>query len=172
LRLRCWNEWKGIRTGSSSHGSGWYWMLSGLPVALSMKSREAGAKGVWWGSARWSMARFSPGPVYMSSERELDSTPLPLRLWNGGAWLASRMPTELRGFHRPKCFTRRIVFSPCSRKSRTKDRKGVSTGCAGAVEAVLGKGWPRAGVSEKALRPYGDIDICVRPEQFKLAERF
>jgi hypothetical protein len=39
------------------------------------------------------------------------------------------------------------------------------------VEAVLAKGWATAGLySAKALRPYGDIDICVRPEQFKLAE--
>jgi len=39
------------------------------------------------------------------------------------------------------------------------------------VEGVLAKGWATAGMySERALRPFGDIDICVRPEQFKLAE--
>lgn len=39
------------------------------------------------------------------------------------------------------------------------------------VEAVLAKGWATAGLyTERALRPYGDIDICVRPEHFKLAE--
>lgn len=39
------------------------------------------------------------------------------------------------------------------------------------VDAVLAKGWATAGLySERALRPYGDIDICVRPEDFKAAE--
>jgi hypothetical protein len=35
----------------------------------------------------------------------------------------------------------------------------------------LAKGWAVAGLySERALRPYGDIDICVRPEEFELAQ--
>jgi hypothetical protein len=39
------------------------------------------------------------------------------------------------------------------------------------IEAVLAKGWAVAGLySERALRPYGDIDICVRPEEFELAQ--
>lgn len=39
------------------------------------------------------------------------------------------------------------------------------------VEAILAKGWAAAGMyPERALRPYGDIDICVPPEHFKLAE--
>src|SRR4029450_8328870 len=39
------------------------------------------------------------------------------------------------------------------------------------IEGVLAKGWATAGMySERALRPYGDIDICVRPEHYKLAE--
>lgn len=39
------------------------------------------------------------------------------------------------------------------------------------IEGVLAKGWATAGMySSKALRPYGDMDICVRPAQFKLAE--
>jgi hypothetical protein len=38
------------------------------------------------------------------------------------------------------------------------------------VDAVLAKGWATAGMyAQRALRPYGDIDICMRPEQFKLA---
>jgi hypothetical protein len=39
------------------------------------------------------------------------------------------------------------------------------------VDAILAKGWAVAGLyPERALRPYGDIDICVPPEQFKLAQ--
>jgi hypothetical protein len=39
------------------------------------------------------------------------------------------------------------------------------------VEAVLAKGWATAGMySDRALRPYGDIDICVRQQDFKITE--
>jgi Uncharacterised nucleotidyltransferase len=39
------------------------------------------------------------------------------------------------------------------------------------VEAILAKGWAVAGLyPERALRPYGDIDICVRPERFALVQ--
>ncbi len=38
------------------------------------------------------------------------------------------------------------------------------------VDAVLAKGWATAGIySIRALRPFGDIDICVSPEKFRLA---
>lgn len=39
------------------------------------------------------------------------------------------------------------------------------------IDGVLAKGWASAGIySSRALRPYGDIDICVRAEHFKTAE--
>jgi hypothetical protein len=39
------------------------------------------------------------------------------------------------------------------------------------VDAVLGKGWAMAGTyTHRALRPYGDIDICVRSPHFKCAK--
>lgn len=39
------------------------------------------------------------------------------------------------------------------------------------IDAVLAKGWAAAGMyPERALRPYGDIDLCVRPEHMKAAE--
>jgi hypothetical protein len=39
------------------------------------------------------------------------------------------------------------------------------------VEPILVKGWAAAGVyPEEGMRPYGDIDLCVRPEQFGSAE--
>src|SRR5580765_194971 len=41
---------------------------------------------------------------------------------------------------------------------------------AAGIEAILAKGWAVAGLySERALRPYGDIDLCVRPAQLELA---
>jgi hypothetical protein len=39
------------------------------------------------------------------------------------------------------------------------------------VDSVLAKGWVAAGLyTDHSLRPYGDIDICIRPGQFKLAQ--
>ena len=40
-----------------------------------------------------------------------------------------------------------------------------------SVDAVLAKGWAAAGLyPDRALRPYGDIDICIHPSHYKLAE--
>jgi hypothetical protein len=39
------------------------------------------------------------------------------------------------------------------------------------IEGILAKGWvAAANYSDSGLRPTGDMDICVRPENFKLAE--
>ncbi|HEV7397876.1 MAG TPA: nucleotidyltransferase family protein [Pyrinomonadaceae bacterium] len=39
-----------------------------------------------------------------------------------------------------------------------------------SIEAILVKGWAAANLyPEKALRPYGDIDLCVRPSDYKSA---
>lgn len=43
---------------------------------------------------------------------------------------------------------------------------------ASQVDAILAKGWAAARLyGDHSLRPYGDIDICIRPGQFKLAEQ-
>jgi hypothetical protein len=43
---------------------------------------------------------------------------------------------------------------------------------AASVEAILAKGWAAAGFySNRDLRPCGDIDICVRPSDFQLAQQ-
>ena len=40
-----------------------------------------------------------------------------------------------------------------------------------SVEAILAKGWAVAGLyPSRTLRPYGDIDICVRPKDYRLVE--
>ena len=40
------------------------------------------------------------------------------------------------------------------------------------IEPILVKGWAAArAYPEQGLRPYGDIDLCVRPEQFAAAEK-
>lgn len=40
-----------------------------------------------------------------------------------------------------------------------------------SVDAVLAKGWAAAGLyPDRTLRPYGDIDVCIRPEHYRRAE--
>jgi Uncharacterised nucleotidyltransferase len=40
------------------------------------------------------------------------------------------------------------------------------------IDAILGKGWAAASLySDTALRPYGDIDLCVRPEHYEKTEK-
>lgn len=40
-----------------------------------------------------------------------------------------------------------------------------------SIDAVLAKGWAAAGLyPERALRPYGDIDLCIHPRHYKLAK--
>src|ERR1700682_1574110 len=41
-----------------------------------------------------------------------------------------------------------------------------------SLEAILAKGWVAAGLyPDRTLRPYGDIDICVRAEDYKLVAK-
>jgi hypothetical protein len=41
-----------------------------------------------------------------------------------------------------------------------------------SIEGLLVKGWAAASLyPDRALRPYGDIDLCVRPRQLKAAEQ-
>lgn len=45
-----------------------------------------------------------------------------------------------------------------------------STFCSAGIEPLLVKGWTVARLyPEQGLRPYGDIDLCVRPSDFNLA---
>jgi putative nucleotidyltransferase-like protein len=39
-----------------------------------------------------------------------------------------------------------------------------------SIDAILAKGWAAASYYQDNLRPAGDIDICVRPGQYKLAQ--
>lgn len=40
-----------------------------------------------------------------------------------------------------------------------------------SVDVLLAKGWAAAGLyPERTLRPYGDIDLCIHPRHYKLAE--
>jgi hypothetical protein len=82
----------------------------------------------------------------------------------GGELQNSPAATELRQAYR--------LYTLQSRTNKTKIEKVFTTLRAARVECILIKGWAAARYyPEKGLRPYGDIDICVRKEDYRQAER-
>jgi len=138
-----------------------------------MKSREAARKGSLVAEVLAGAWRASALPSLQISERELDEV-TPLLYDSGTAALGWRRvcQTELRGSSSAEVLHQAYrLQSLQSEIHEQKIAKVFRLLRQAQVEAVLGKGWATAGMyAEKALRPYGDIDICVRPEQFKLAE--
>src|SRR6185295_16999471 len=137
-----------------------------------MKSTEAARKGNL-------VARLLAGswreasPTVEITERELDEI-TPLLYASGTAALGWRRvsKTVLRD-----CSSAEVLHQAYRLQSlqseihEQKIEKVFSLLRQAQVDAVLGKGWATAGTyAGMALRPYGDIDICVRPEHFKSAE--
>jgi len=138
-----------------------------------MKSKEAVRKGSLVAKVLAGAWRGSVFPTLEISERELDEV-TPLLYDSGTAALGWRRvrQTPLRD-----CSSAEVLHHAYRLQSlqseihEQKIKKVFSLLRQAQVEAVLAKGWATAGMyAEKALRPYGDIDLCVRPEHFKVAE--
>jgi hypothetical protein len=138
-----------------------------------MKSREATRKGNLVAEVLAGAWRGSAFPTLQISERELDEI-TPLLYDSGTAALGWRRisKTSLQ-----ECSAGEILHQAYRLQSlqaeihEEKIKKLFSLLRQAQVEAVLAKGWATAGMyAERALRPYGDIDICVRPDHFKLVE--
>lgn len=138
-----------------------------------MTSRDALRKGSLVAqvlSGAWRSSSFRPLTL---SEADLDEV-TPLLCGSGAAGLAWRrlVNTDLQGTssaqvlhqaYRLQSLQAEIVEQKVEKVFRLLRQS--------RVDAVLAKGWLAAAIySDTALRPYGDIDICVRPEHFKLAE--
>lgn len=138
-----------------------------------MKSREATRKGSLVAEVLAGAWRGSALPGLQISERELDEV-TPLLYDSGTAALGWRRisKTPLRGSSSAEVLHQAYrLQSLQSEIHEQKIAKVFRLLRQAQVQAVLGKGWATAGMyAEKALRPYGDIDICIRPEHFKLAE--
>jgi hypothetical protein len=138
-----------------------------------MKSREAARKGSLVAEVLAGAWRASALPSLQISERELDEV-TPLLYDSGTAALGWRRvsKTPLRNSSSAEVLHQAYRLQSLQSEIHEQEIAKVFRLLRQAqVEAVLGKGWATAGLyAEKALRPYGDIDICVRPEHFKLAE--
>lgn len=81
----------------------------------------------------------------------------------GGELHDSKAASELREAHR--------LYTLQSRVNITRIEKVFTLLRAASVEPILIKGWAAARhYPEPGLRPYGDIDVCVRKENYQSAE--
>jgi len=137
-----------------------------------MKSKEALHKGTLVAEVLAGSWRNSGVPTLQMTEIELDAvTPL---LYDSG--------TAALGWHRLKQTPLRTSASAQilhqayrlqslqSEIHAQKIEKVFRLFREAGVAGVLAKGWAAAGLyGDRTLRPYGDIDVCVRPEHYKLA---
>lgn len=148
-------------------------VLAVSPRPLRMKSKEALRKGnlvaeILAGSWRQPVVTTLP-----LSEAELDEV-TPLLYDSGTAGLGWRRMSNTPLRNSSSAEVLHQAYRLQSLQSEIHEQKIERVfrlfGEAG-VEAVLAKGWATAGTYiDRALRPYGDLDICVPPEHFKLAE--
>jgi hypothetical protein len=109
---------------------------------------------------------------------ELEATELdriaPLLLRSGAAALGWRRVrrSELRDVAAAKEL--RQAYRRCALQNTLNQQtieRAIAILRSAGVEPILVKGWAAARLyPEMGLRPYGDIDLCVRPEQFAAAE--
>jgi hypothetical protein len=117
--------------------------------------------------------RLNPPALHLSS-RDLEKI-APILLRSGAAGLGwrrlcggelqdSAAAKELRQAHR--------LYTLQSRINKTKIEKVFTALRTADVEPILIKGWAAARhYPEQGLRPYGDIDVCVRKEDYRRAEQ-
>lgn len=138
-----------------------------------MKSKEALRKGNLVAEILSGAWRSSDVPPLLISESDLDAV-TPLLYDSGTAALGWRRisRTPLRNSNSAEVLHQAYRLQSLQSEIREQKVEKVFRLLRQAqVEPVLAKGWATAGMyTERALRPYGDIDICVRPEDFKLTE--
>lgn len=117
--------------------------------------------------------RTSDLPSLEISELELDEV-TPLLYGSGAAALGWRRVSQTKLKHSPSAELLHQAYRLLSLQSDIHEQKIERVFRLlreASVDAILAKGWAAAGLyPERALRPYGDIDICIHPQHYKLAE--
>ena len=118
----------------------------------------------------WRSSEFPPLDL---SEAELDEV-TPLLYGSGAAALGWRRLSNTNLRETPSAEVLHQAYRLLSLQSEIHEQKIEKVFRLlreAAVDAVLGKGWAAAGLyPDRPLRPYGDIDICIRPQHYRLAE--
>ncbi len=115
--------------------------------------------------------RHSPPPPSLSPAALIEVTPLLLGTGAAGlGWWRVRSSELLTS---PAAQELRQAYRLYTLQAGRKERQivqAITRLRAVGVEPLLVKGWAVARLyPERALRPYGDIDLCVRPEQYAVA---
>ena len=117
--------------------------------------------------------RDSGAPSLDISEQELDEV-TPLLYGSGAAALGWRRVSETELKNSPSAELLHQAYRLISLQSAIHEEKIERVFRSlreASVDAILAKGWAAAGLyPERALRAYGDIDLCIRPQHYKLAE--
>lgn len=141
-----------------------------------MKSREnphKGNKGSLVAEVLSGSWRGSAGQTLLMTESELDAvTPL---LYDSGTaalgWYRIRETSLRTSSSAEVLHSAYRLQSLQSEIHEQKIEKVFRLFREAGIESFLAKGWATAGMyGAPGLRPYGDLDICVRPEHFEAAE--
>ncbi len=139
-----------------------------------MKSREAVRKGKLVAELLSGSWRTSAFPHLQFSETDLDEV-TPLLYDSGTASLGWRRisKTDLKDCPSGEVLHQAYrLISLQSEIHEQKIEKLFRLFREAQIDAVLAKGWATAGIyPERTLRPYGDIDICVRSQHLKLVQK-
>ncbi len=136
-----------------------------------MRSGYENQRGVWVAEALAGAWRPSPPPLHLSRVALADVVPLLLGSGGGAlGWWRVRS-SDLRTC--PPAFQLQQAYRLHTLQAALHEREIIQTiGLlrSSGLEPLLAKGWAVTRLyPEPGLRPYGDIDLCVRPEQYLAA---
>ena len=138
-----------------------------------MKAKEALHKGKLVAEVLSGSWRGSDAPTLQISEAELDAvTPLLYDSGTAGLGWQRVRETPLRNTASAEVLHQAYRLQSLQSEIHEQSIEKVFRLFRQAkIEGILAKGWATAGMYRtRALRPYGDLDIAVRREQYKLAE--
>jgi Uncharacterised nucleotidyltransferase len=116
--------------------------------------------------------RFAPAPLCLDAAELSQVTPLLLAAGAGGLGWRRIQAAELSSSRPAMKLRQAYRLHALQAVLRQRELVAVTRLLRSAgVEPLLGKGWAVARLyPEPGLRPYGDLDLCVRPEQFAAAQ--
>ncbi|HAF12880.1 MAG TPA: hypothetical protein DHU55_09470 [Blastocatellia bacterium] len=139
-----------------------------------MKSKDATRKGKLVAQVLSGAWRKSDFPALVVSERELDEV-TPSLCKSGVAALSWHRISRSQLQNSPSAEVLHQAYRLQSLQSEIQEQKIEKVFRLlrqASVEAILVKGWAAAGLyTQRDLRPYGDIDICVGSKQFDAAKQ-
>ena len=146
-------------------------MLNGRTPRHDASPRRDDARGKLLARALTGAWRLSPPPLSLSARELAEITPLLLRSWGAGVGWWQARHTHLRTS--PAAAQLRDAYRLHTLQAALHEREllqVIPALQAAGVDPLLAKGWAAARFyPAQGLRPYGDLDLYVRPEQYAVA---